>query len=64
MPRDHEMIGLINRIAAQAEAGEVVGIAVVVDHGGGDFSYSGHGSLVRNKIIGHAVVSRLARKFL
>lgn len=58
------MIDLAREIARLAEAGHIHGIAVVVDHGGDEFSYSGHGSLVRNKIIGHAVVLKLAKKFL
>lgn len=61
---DKQVLELVRQISKDAEAGGVHGIAVVIDHGAGDFSYSGHGSLVRNKLIGHAVVLRLAKKFL
>lgn len=61
---DKQILELARQIYRDAEAGDVHGIAVVIDHGGGDFSYSGHGSLVKNKLIGHAVVLKLAKKFL
>lgn len=47
-----------------AEAGELYGLAMVIDVGGGEYEYLGDGSFTNNPLIGYAAAMKLAKKFL
>lgn len=54
----------IGRLCAMAEAGELYGVAMVLDVGGGEYEYMGDGSFANNPLIGYAATMKLAKKFL
>lgn len=54
----------MRRLSAMAEAGEVYGLAMVLDIGAGEYEYFGDGSFVNNPLIGYAATMKLAKKFL
>lgn len=57
------LVGACRRILAMAEAGEIRGMAGVMDLGGGVYEYGGEGSFVSNPLLGYAAVARLLQKF-
>ena len=61
---DAAFIDKLKRLVSMAEAGEVYGVAIVIDHGGGEYEYGGDGSFVTSPLIGYAVTMKLAKKFL
>lgn len=61
--RDEGVVALLERLLAEARAGEIVGLAVAVHYGGCEYAYAGSGSVVQNSDIGLVMSMRLCDKF-
>ncbi len=62
--KNREFIAKMERLTTMAASGELYGLAMVLDVGGGEYEYIGDGSFTNNPLLGYAAVMKLAKKFL